>query len=135
MEIIHQKIARIREHLKLIRSIENECNARFHTDPIYRGALLHYLYLTSDSCISLAEMLIRHLGLRPPQSYSDSIDVLGEAGVLEADFAYRFAQIAGFRNFLAHDYEKVDKDIICNAILPGLVDVDEYLEQVIKVLN
>jgi uncharacterized protein YutE (UPF0331/DUF86 family) len=61
--------------------------------------------------------------------------VLGEAGVLEADFAYRFAQIAGFRNFLAHDYEKVDKDVICNAILPGLVDVDEYLEQVIRALE
>ena len=60
MEQIYQKIGRIREYLTLIESIKGECMKQFTTDPIYRGALLHYLYLLADSCISLAELVIKY---------------------------------------------------------------------------
>ena len=42
MERIRHKIGRIREHIELITSIKDECTERFVSDPIYRGALLHY---------------------------------------------------------------------------------------------
>jgi uncharacterized protein YutE (UPF0331/DUF86 family) len=72
---------------------------------------------SADSCINLAEMLINQQELRPPQSYHEVFDILGEAGVLDAEFAYSFAKIAGFRNFLAHDYETVDAEVICQQVL------------------
>lgn len=130
MEVIHQKIGRINEHLSIIRSIKDDCRAKFTADPVYRGALLHYLYLLSDSCIVLAEMVIKHKKLRMPQSYAESFDILGENHILDADFAYRFASIAGFRNFLAHDYEKIDQEVICCQIMSSLDDVDEFLLQI-----
>lgn len=130
MERIYQKIGRIREYLSLIESIKAECLARFTTDPVYRGALLHYLYLLADSCISLAELVIRHKNLRIPQSYHETIDILGENKILEPGFAYRFARIAGFRNFLAHDYERVDVDFICNEILGKLEEVNMFINQI-----
>jgi len=68
--------------------------------------------------------------LRPPQSYHEAIDILGENGILEPEFAYKFARIAGFRNFLAHDYEKIDPFFICNDILEKLPDIELYLKQV-----
>lgn len=130
MERINQKIGRIKEHLSLIKSIENDCLSRFISDPIYRGALLHYLYLMADSCISLAELVIKHKDLRIPQSYHDAIDILGENKVLDPSFAYKFAKVAGFRNFLAHDYEKVEAEFICNEIMPALDDVYSFIKQV-----
>ncbi len=130
MERINQKIGRIREHLSLIKSIKDDCLSRFISDPIYRGALLHYLYLMADSCISLAELVIKHKNLRIPQSYHDAIDILGENKVLEPTFAYKFAKVAGFRNFLAHDYEKVEAEFICNEIMPMLDDVQSFTKQI-----
>ncbi len=59
MERIYQKIGRIREYLSLIESIKDECLTRFTTDPVYRGALLYYLYLLADICISLRRYLYR----------------------------------------------------------------------------
>ena len=135
MERIRQKIGRINEHLAVIRSIKDDCRVRFATDPVYRGALLHYLYLLSDSCIVLAELVIKQKGLRIPQSYAESFDILGDSRILDADFAYRFAGIAGFRNFLAHDYEKVDQEVICGQIMSGLDDVDLYLRQIVAALG
>jgi uncharacterized protein YutE (UPF0331/DUF86 family) len=93
MERIHQKIARIREHLSLIRSLKGDCLNRFAADPVYRGALLHYLYLLADSCIVLAELVGRQKRLRPPQSDHEAIDILEENKILEANFAYEFAKI------------------------------------------
>lgn len=104
-EKIQQKSSRIIEYLNLIDSIKDECEKQFIADPIYRGALLHYLYLMADTCIALAEQVIRDQKLRSPQSYHEAFDILGDAGILNPGFAYSFSKIAGFRNFLAHDYE------------------------------
>lgn len=130
MERIYQKIGRIREYLSLIKSIKDECLDRFPADPLYRGALLHYLYLLADTCISLGEMIIKYKKLRPPQSYQDVFDILGENKIVESDFAYSFAKIAGFRNFLAHDYERIDAMFICRDILSRLDEVEIFLNQV-----
>ncbi len=130
MERILQKIGRIREHVNLINSIKDDCLARFSNDPLYRGALLHYLYLLADSSITLAELVIKHKKLRLPQTYYEAIDILGENGILEPEFAFSFAKIAGFRNFLAHDYEKIAESAICKDVLSKLEDVEEFLRQV-----
>ena len=129
-ERMDQKIGRIQEYVGLLRRIENECLQRFETDPIYRGALLHYLYLMTDSCIALAEMMVRFKSLRPPQTYSETFDILGDNRILDPEFAYSFARIAGFRNLLAHDYERVDGERICKGLLNSLQDVEYFVQQI-----
>lgn len=57
------------------------------------------------------------------------------AYILDAEFAYRFARIASFRNFLAHDYDKIDPEVICGQILNSLEDVDQYLRQICDALE
>ena len=130
MERIKQKTGRILEYIKIIEDIQDDCEAKFTTDPIYRGALLHYLYLLADTCIVLAEMTIKKKGLRPPQSYSEAFDILGDNKILDPDFAYSFARIAGFRSFLAHDYDTIDADIICKNILSSLGDIQTFVDQI-----
>lgn len=130
MERILHKIGRIREYVKLINSIKDDCTARFTGDPLYRGALLHYLYLLADSCIALSELVIKYKKLRLPQTYYEAFDILGENKILEPGFAFSFAKIAGFRNFLAHDYEKIAETSICKDALSKLEDVEEFLRQI-----
>lgn len=130
MERVYQRIGRLREYLSIVRSIKDDCLIRFTNDLIYRGALLHYLYQLADSCISLAELVIKEKKLRPPQSYHDAIDILGENRILEPSFAYKFAKIAGFRNFLAHDYEKIEAEFICKEILSCIDDIELFIKQI-----
>lgn len=130
MERILQKIGRLNEYIKVVESIRHDCERRFDTDVIYRGAMLYYLYMVADTAIALAEMVIKQKGLRTPQSYSEAFDILGEGGVLETEFAHNFARIAGFRNFLAHDYERIESAIICGDILDSLTSVKSYIQQV-----
>lgn len=126
-ERIDQKISRVNEYLVNIEKLSPDCAEKFPIDFIYRGALLHYLYLMADTCISLAEMLIKYKGLRAPQSYYEAFDILGEAGVLPVEFTRSFSQIAGFRNFLAHDYEVVRAEEVCGEILGNIEEVKTFL--------
>jgi len=127
---IEQKIAFIEELLTILEELKDECRDRFLSDKIYQGALLHYLYLVSDSSIALAEMVIKYKNLRKSNSYYESIDLLGEYNVIPADFAYDFAKIASFRNFLAHHYERIDYKEICENTLDKLSDIRKYLDYI-----
>lgn len=129
-ERIQQKSSRVMEYLELIDSIKDDCEQQFLADPIYRGAMLYYLYLMADTCIALAEQVIRDQKLRQPQSYHEAFDILGDAGVLTPTFAYSFSTIAGFRNFLAHDYEQVEAKLICHEVLDKLDDVRMFIQQI-----
>ena len=129
-ERLLNKLGRLKEYIALVESLKPDCQNKFTLDPIYRGAILHYLYLMADTCVSIAEMVIRQKELRLPQYYQESFDILGEAGVLDPEFAYSFAKIAGFRNFLAHDYEDVDAKQICGEILGKIPEVKRYIEMI-----
>jgi len=124
---IESKIIAIKEILNILDELKDDCDKKFLNDKIYQGALLHYLYLVADSCIALAEMVIKYKGLKRSNSYYESIDLLGEANIIPANFAYDFAKIASFRNFLAHHYEKVDYKEICKNTLNKLDDIRKYL--------
>ncbi|WP_333654128.1 type VII toxin-antitoxin system HepT family RNase toxin [Dissulfurispira sp.] len=129
-EQIRIKIEKIIEYKKILDNMKEDCNDKFLKDPVYRGAILHYLYLIADSCVSLAEMVIRDKGLRTPQSYHEAIDILGENKIMPPDFAYEFANIASFRNLLAHDYEKIDYLKICREVLGKLDDISKYVDYI-----
>lgn len=130
MEKIYQKIDKIKEILRILQSIKINCLDKFETDPVYRGALLYYLYLLTDSSIALGEMIIKFRRLRYPSTYYETFEILGEAGILNREFADHFAGIAGFRNFLAHDYEKVRKDAICDTVENRIPEIIDYLARI-----
>ena len=127
---IENKIKRIEYYLSLLKRYKPECKERFRNDPMFEGALLHYLYLVSDGCIALAEMMLKYKNIGKSQSYYEAIDTLGEFDIIPRSFAYEFAKIASFRNFLAHDYEKIDMQIICEETLEKLDDIYTYLDYI-----
>jgi uncharacterized protein YutE (UPF0331/DUF86 family) len=92
----------------------------------------------SDSCIVVAQKVLKYKNIDMAQSYYEAIDLLGEKDILPKEFAYEFAyefaKIAGLRNFLAHDYEEVDYLIICDEVLKKLEDVKKFLEYIKKAL-
>ena len=127
LDAIAKKIASIVEYLDILESLRENCNERMNSDKIHRGSVLYYLYMMADSCVALAEMVIKLKGLRRPQSYSEAIDILGENKIIPDDLAYEFARIAGFRNFSAHDYEKINYGDICQVMLKKLDEVKSYI--------
>ena len=131
---IELKIQKVYDYLDILDGYKYNCKDRFLNDSMFEGALLHYLYVVSDSCISLAEMIIKYKNLGLTQSYANSIDRLGDKGILPREFAYEFTKIASFRNFLAHDYEDVNYLVICDEVFEKLEDIKKYLKYIKKAI-
>ena len=127
---IEKKIHSIEENLDFIDSIKSECEERFYKDKLYQSALLHNIYIVADSSIALAEMVIKYKNIPKSESYFESIDLLGEYNIIPPEFAYDFAKIVSFRNFLAHHYEKIDYHQICKQTLKKLDDIRTYLHYI-----
>jgi uncharacterized protein YutE (UPF0331/DUF86 family) len=134
LDRIARKIEAIEGYLTILDGLKTDCLERFG-DPIYRGATLHYLYLVADGCIVVAELLLKAKGVASPDSYHEVIDLLGDKNLIPPEFAYSFAGIASFRNFLAHDYERVDGTRICREILGMLPEVRIYLGYIRTAMN
>ena len=135
MQAIEKKIAKIERYLDILQEYKKDCKERFLEDSMFEGALLHYLYLVSDGAIVLAKMVLKHKGIHYAQSYYEAIDLLGEEGIIPKRFAYDFAKIASFRNFLAHDYENIDYMVICEDVLNKLDEIREYLKYIKKAIK
>lgn len=56
--------------------MNQNCVERMKSDRVYRGSVLYYLYAMADSCVALAEMIIKLKNLPKPQSYSEAIDII-----------------------------------------------------------
>ena len=130
IEAIEKKIARVLNYVVILESLRDNCVERMRHDSVYRGSILYYLYMMADSCVALAEMVIKLKNLPKPQSYSEAIDILGEQRIIPSEFAHEFVKIAGFRNFLAHDYEKINYEEICVVMVKKLQDVRTYVQYV-----
>lgn len=75
--------------------------------------------------------IIADEGLREPRTYRDVFKILTENGVLKSEFLPVFEKIAAFRNVLVHQYEKVDDAIVYGVFKKNLLDIEEFLAQVI----
>lgn len=51
-EKIIQTIGRIRERVQFLGTLRPNCRERLKEDLLYRGALLHYLYLVADGVVA-----------------------------------------------------------------------------------
>lgn len=85
------------------------------------------MYLCAEMALDLADLIIVTRGWPKPSTYREAIDKLGETGVLPAEFAHRFAYVAGLRNFLAHDYLKDTRPALQDFLVRKLEDFRQYL--------
>lgn len=132
---IEEKVGKIKKGLIDLKEYVQDCEEIFEKDEVLKDAILYRLYILSDRVISLAEMVCKYEKLGYPLTYSEFIYRLGDFGIIDKEFAYYFANIAKFRNFLAHDYEDIDEKKICKIMLENLDDVGKFLEQIEKSLG
>lgn len=91
--------------------------------------------LTIQSCVDIAQCLIVNKRYRFAEDSADAIRVLGERGVLDADFAESFSKMTGFRNILVHDYMDIDYEKVADNLNNHLDDFERFAKEVAKFLT
>jgi uncharacterized protein YutE (UPF0331/DUF86 family) len=127
IEIIENKISIIQKYLRILESYKQYSLQEIQSDVNIRGALERYLYLAVQASIDLAEAVIAYKKFRKPTTLRESFYILEEENIIGLDLSEKLAQMVGFRNILAHDYEKLDYAIVLDVLHHGVGDIEAFI--------
>lgn len=117
---VERHLARVRERLPA-----NAVELQPSTDA--SDAVILHLWQATQIIIDLAVSACIHLKLGAPATYADAFRRLAATGHLDEDLAARLARAAGFRNIVAHAYERLDMTRVHRAAREGPADLIRFL--------
>ena len=128
--IVSAKLSQLRERGTVLAELAGEPLERFVRDTIKVSAAERQLQVSIEICLDIGQHLIAALGLPRPEEYRDVFRILGEHGVLSADFTTSLEKMAGFRNRLVHVYAGVDPKLVYDYLHDNRADFGEFARQI-----
>lgn len=119
------------DHLVELRS----AIAKPDADWVVWGAAERYLQLAIECAIDVGEMIISWKRLERAEENRDVFLILGREGVLDPELARSLAGAAGLRNVLVHQYGRLDRDKLRQAIRDDLKDLEAFATVVAGLLR
>ena len=83
-----------------------------------------------DIAAGLNATLARGAGLRAPTGYRESFELMGRTDILVPGLTERLLPSTGMRNLLAHEYGRIDLDLVAAAIPQARADYADYVRAV-----
>lgn len=125
--VLAEKVAAIERHLARVESRLPRNPEDFKPSTDASDVVILHLWQAVQLVIDLALSSCLHLKLGTPQDYGDAFRRLAEAGHLDEHLAKRLVQASGFRNQVAHAYEKLDLARVHRAAAQGPADLRAFL--------
>lgn len=88
-----------------------------------------------EALFDLGRHLVVKSGAGLPPDYRSVIELLGEGGVLPEDFARRIEGMAGYRNRIIYDYNKVTPEELYQIINTRLSDFQLFWQYIADYLH
>jgi uncharacterized protein YutE (UPF0331/DUF86 family) len=126
---IEKRLDELVERLARLESLKEKKRTEFDADPYLRDIVERNLEISAQCCIDICHRIIVLENARKPVDYYEAFLLMGELGVLPAEFARHLAPLAGFRNILIHEYLGIDWDHVYQHLqnLGDLVKFADYI--------
>lgn len=132
LTVVENKISGVRKYLKILERYKPYSVKEIEKDIDIRGALERYLYLMVQESIHLAESFIAYKQFRKPITLSESFYILHEENIINETLMDKMIKMTGFRNVVAHDYDKINYAIIHTVLHKGVKDIESLIKQIQK---
>ena len=107
-------------------------NSEFKT----KAACERYFEKIIESVVDLAFLVIKESRLRIPEEDKQAFDILNEEDVISDSLKERLKDAKGMRNILAHEYGKINDEMVFESLKEQLIpDIKEFINQIKKFLR
>lgn len=127
LAIIENKVSAAKKYLRILDSYKKYSQKKLEESLDLRGAVERYLYLAVQAAIDLADAVIAYKKFRKPTTLSESFHILNEEKIIDDKLTEKLIKMTGFRNIIAHDYEKVDYNIVYDILQNRLADIEKFI--------
>ena len=128
--IIENKISHIRKYLRILDGYQKYSRKEIEGNIDLKGAVERYLYLAVQATIDLSEAAVAYKNFRKPTTMSESFYILNEEKIISNELTEKLVKMTGFRNAVAHDYEKLNYEIVYDVLQNRLKDIEEFIGRI-----
>lgn len=84
-----------------------------------------------EAAVDLAILLIRYKKIESPEDDDKSFKILSKNSIISEKLSIRLSDAKGMRNIIAHEYGKINDEIVFEAISSELLkDVSEFINSI-----
>jgi uncharacterized protein YutE (UPF0331/DUF86 family) len=129
-ERVKDKIEEIEEFASELDEITPENYEEYSKDNKTKAACERYFEKIIEAVVDLAFLIIKENKLKIPEEDKEAFDILAEEGIITNQLTQKLKDAKGMRNIIAHDYGKIDDEIIFNSITEEIQkDVSEFINE------
>lgn len=125
--LLAERTAHLERHLERVRSRLPARAEDLLPESDASDAVILHLWQAVQIAIDLGVSACVKLGLGAPPTYAEAFRRLAEHGVIEVELAQSLARAAGFRNLVAHAYDKLDLGRVHEAAREGPADLIAFV--------
>ena len=131
MTRINDKIGEIEQYLQEISDILPADFEEYKNNFEKRAACERYFEKIIESVVDLSFIFIKEKNLKIPEDEEGVFNVLFNEKILSERLYEKLKDAKGMRNFIIHQYEKIDDEIVFDSLKEEfLLDIEEFLAQI-----
>lgn len=132
--LIQNKLAQLDVYIKRIDKVHLE-EKQLMEDVDQQDLLTFRLLQTVEICLDIATHIIAALDLEKPETARGSFEVLAKNGVIAGELANKLSHAVSFRNLAVHAYEGFDFQRLFADYKKDILDLKEFVKEIIVFLD
>jgi len=134
-QIITTRINLLIKYLERMRGFESMTFDNYLNDFDAQLIVERLIQLMVECASDINSYLLVQLYQAAPATYFESFIEAGNRGLVTKELASELAQSAGMRNILVHQYQKINHQLVFDAIPKALKQYQLYIQQITAYLN
>ena len=126
-DLIIAKTSLVKRHLSRIKEKRDTDLETFLKDLDRQESILFNLQMSIQNCIDIAAHIISEEGVGVPGSTNEMFYLLEDNGYISVDITEKMVKAVGFRNFIVHEYGKVELKQVFEVAKKEIEDLEKYL--------
>lgn len=135
-ERIDEKVTELKNYLDELSKIKPSSFEQYQENFEKKAACERYAEKIPEAIVDLAILVIRYLNLPAPKDDKNTFEILAQNNIISQELSKSLQDAKGMRNIIAHEYGKVDDEIVFDAISSELEDdTNKFLENTRRILE
>jgi len=133
-DTINERLSEMRENLLLLQELSSIPLDKFCKDPKIFKLAERCLEVSIQCILDICHHIIVDNDWSRPRDNKEVFRIVASKEIIPEDFAKKIEPMAGLRNILAHEYLKIDPNILHNN-LKNIQDFQEFQKYIVKYLK
>lgn len=128
--IILERFILSEKYIQKIKEIVKDCDLEEFKQDIDKQIIAERSFeVVSINIVEICTYIMSNLSLLPG-SYAECMEILGTKNIVSKELANRLADALRMRNFIVHQYEKIDYELLYGSLNSLINDYYQFKEEI-----